>query len=289
MKEEVKISIIIPTYNRAATIGKTIDTFIAQTYKDWEMIVVDDNSKDNTKEVIEEYHKRDARIRYMLNERKKGAQGARNTGILHAQADWVVLFDSDDYVYPKFLERMVTYCVEGNDVITCYAKKIDVKKGPLETLTWGGEGNIESDLLCSEKYVNFDDCIFRKSRLFEIGLLDENCPAFQEFDTHIRLSRVSNYKWVKDVLMDYMWGGGDTMSVNESNNKKGFYYVLLHNQERWKEIAFEAYHSQLLRLFRHAPIRIKYQFIKSDLKVLLDLPNVYYQAAIRLIKRIVKK
>lgn len=284
-----KISIIIPTYNRAATIGKTIDSFIAQTYKDWEMIVVDDHSKDNTKEVIEEYNKRDARIRYMLNERKKGAQGARNTGILHAQADWLVLFDSDDYVYPNFLERMAPLCVEGNDVITCYARKIDVKEGPLEKLTWGGDGNIETDLLRSEKYVNFDDCIFRKAKLYEIGLLDENCPAFQEYDTHIRLSRVSSYKWVQEVLMDYMWGGGDTMSVNMKNNNRGLYYVLQHNKERWKEIAYDAYHAQLLKLYRHAPIRIKWQFIKSDPNVLVDLPNLYYQAAKRLVKRIVKK
>lgn len=289
MENKPNISIIIPTYNRAATIGKTIDTFIAQTYKDWEMIVVDDRSKDNTKEVIEEYHRRDARIRYMLNERKKGAQGARNTGILHAQADWVVLFDSDDYVYPNFLERMVSHCVDGNDVITCYARQVEIKDGSTQINKWGGDGNIELDLLRSEKYVNFDDCIFRKAKLYEIGLLDENCPAFQEFDTHIRLSRVSNYKWVQEVLMDYMWGGGDTMSVNKKNNKRGFYYVLLHNKERWIEIAYDAYHAQLLKLYRHAPIRIKWQFVKSDPKVLVDFPNVYFQAAKRLIKRVVKK
>lgn len=284
-----KISIIIPTYNRAATIGKTIDTFIAQTYKDWEMIVVDDRSKDNTKEVIEEYNKRDARIRYMLNERKKGAQGARNTGILHAQADWLVLFDSDDYVYPNFLERMVPYCVDGIDVITCYARQVNVEDESTETLIWGGEGNIELGLLHSERYVNFDDCVFRKSKLIEIELLDEDCPAYQEYDTHIRLSRIANYKWVKEVLMDYMWGGIDTMSVNMKNNNRGLYYVLMHNQERWKEIAYDSYHAQLLKLYRHAPIQIKWQFIKSDPNVLVDLPNLYYQAAKRLVKRIVKK
>lgn len=282
------ISIIIPTYNRAATIGKTIDTFIAQTFIDWEMIVVDDHSKDNTKEVIDVYHQRDARIQYMLNERKKGAQGARNTGILHAQAEWIVLFDSDDYVYPNFLERMVPYCVDGIDVITCYARQVNVEDESTETLIWGGEGNIELGLLHSERYVNFDDCVFRKSKLIEIELLDEDCPAYQEYDTHIRLSRIANYKWVKEVLMDYMWGGGDTMSVNKKNNKKGFYYVLIYNKDRWKEIAYDAYHAQLLKLFRHAPIRIKWQFVKSDPKVLVDLPNLYYQAAKRLIKRMVK-
>ena len=289
MKNKPNISIIIPTYNRAATIGKTIDTFIAQTYKDWEMIVVDDHSKDNTKEVIDEYHKRDARISYMLNERKKGAQGARNTGILHAQADWVVLFDSDDYVYPNFLERMVSYCVDGNDVITCYARKIDVNEGPLETLLWGGEGNIEWNLMHSENYVNFDDCIFRKSKLFEIGLLDENCPAYQEYDTHIRLSRVSNYKWVKEVLMDYMWGGGDTMSVNQKNNGKGLNYVLWHNHKRWKEIAYDEYHAMLIRLYRSNPLKMRIKFILSDPALLLNVPGIYYQRVKNRIKGLFKK
>ena len=131
--------------------------------------------------------------------------------------------------------------------------------------------------------------MIRKSKLFEIGLLDENCPAYQEFDTHIRLSRVANYILVKEPLLDYLWGGGDSMSVDNTNNKRGFYYVLLHNQERWKEIANDAYHAQLLKLFRLAPIEIKRQFVKSDSKILRDLPNLYYQAAKRFIKRIVKK
>ena len=100
MQQQPPISIIIPTFNRAATIGKTIDSFIAQDYIDWEMLVVDDHSTDNTQEVIDAYNKRDSRIHYLLNERKKGAQGARNTGLLHVKHDWVVLFDSDDFVYP---------------------------------------------------------------------------------------------------------------------------------------------------------------------------------------------
>lgn len=284
-----KISIIVPTYNRAATIGKTIDTFITQTFKDWEMIVVDDLSKDNTREVVEEYNKRDSRINYLLNERKKGAQGARNTGLLHAKEDWVVLFDSDDLAYPNYLETLHAHANSETDVITCYARKVDLSTNDTEIEDWGGDGNVEKALMESEIYVGMDACMIRKSKLFEIGLLDENCPAFQEFDTHIRLSRVANYFWVKEPLLDYLWGGNDTMSVNAKNNQRGFYYVLLHNQKRWKEIAYDAYHAQLMKLFRHAPIKIKWKFIMSDSKILRDLPNLYYQAAKRFAKRILKK
>lgn len=283
------ISIIIPTYNRAAIINKTIDSFIAQDFNDWEMIVVDDHSKDNTKEVIEEYHKRDERISYMLNERKKGAQGARNTGLLHAQADWVVLFDSDDYVYPNFLSTLKTAVDDKTDVVTCYAQIMMQDGSDARVLEWGGEGNIEYGLLTGAHYVNFDDCLFRKSKLFEIGLLDEDCPRYQEYDTHIRLSRVANYKWVKDVLMDYMWGGDDALSKGGTKNLDGRAYVVWHNQARWREVAYDAYFTEVRNLFRRVSPKARHMLIKMEPKVLLALPQIYFEAAVRVIKRKLKR
>ncbi len=288
MVKNPAISIIIPTYNRAYTIGRTIDSFLLQDYNNWEMLVVDDYSTDNTREIIEDFIAKDSRVHYLLNERKKGAQGARNTGILHSNADWIIIFDSDDYAYPAFIKRMVKKIDDKVDVITCYARQVDVNENIANILKWGGEGNIEKDLLDSRTYVNFDDCIFRKKKITEIGLLDEDCPAYQEYDTHIRLSRICNYAWVKEVLLDYMWGGADTMSVNQKNNGKGLRYVLWKNRERWKEIAYQSYHDMLLKQFRHAPLRDKYLFVKSDYKLLLDIPNLYYQVGKRYIKRIQK-
>ena len=89
MKNSPKISIVIPTYNREKLIGRTLDCIVAQTFSDWECFVVDDFSTDNTKNLIDSYVQKDCRFHYMLNERKKGAQGARNTGLYHSRADWV--------------------------------------------------------------------------------------------------------------------------------------------------------------------------------------------------------
>ena len=283
-----QISVIIPTYNRADTVCKTIDSFITQDFKNWEMIVVDDFSKDNTKEVIEEYHRQDARISYMLNERTKGAQGARNTGIVHAKADWVVLFDSDDYVYPNFLSTLYSAIDDKTDVITCYAQIMMQDGSCARILEWGGEGNIEIGLFKGQNYVNFDDCLFRKSKFYEIGLLDEDCPRYQEWDTHIRLSRVANYKWIKEVLMDYIWGGEDALSKDGTKNKDGKAYVVWHNKDRWREVAYDTFFNEVKSLFRRVSSKTRRMLIKMEPKVLLAIPQIYWEAVMRVVKRKLK-
>ena len=271
----MNLTIIIPTYNRATTIGRTIESFIAQNFKDWDMFVVDDHSIDNTKEVVERYHQQDTRINYLLNEQAKGAQGARNTGILHAKSEWVIIFDSDDYVYPDFIEKMIPFCDNPYDVITCYARKVNVQNGETELLKWGGNGNIEKGLFSSEVYVNFDNCIFRKSRLYEIGLLSEDCPAYQELDTHIRLSRFCRYKSVPIVLMDYMWGGADTMSIQSNKNIAGYSYVMLHNCERWKKVEPESFKYRWLTMFRRVDTTTKFKMISAAPTYTFYIPYIY--------------
>lgn len=236
-----EISIIIPTYNRAATIGKTIDTFIAQTFIDWEMIVVDDHSKDNTKEVIDVYHQRDARIQYMLNERKKGAQGARNTGIIHAQADWVCLFDSDDIAYPDYLSKMVVAIEDGVGCIACYLNLIYVGEGRADVAEWADDGYVEKKLMSGKLYVNFVNSIFRKSELVKIGLLDEDCPNYQEYDTHLRLSQNVRYKAVREVLLDYHLGVPDSISVATHKNVIGRIYILCKLAKHWRMTDYSSF------------------------------------------------
>lgn len=274
LEENKSISVVIPTYNRASIIGKTIDSFIAQDYIDWEMLVVDDHSTDNTKDVVETYCKQDERIRYLVNERKKGAQGARNTGIIHASAAWVVLFDSDDYPYPNFLGRMVEKIDDNSDVITCYARKVWVDGSNTTIEEWGGEGNVERLLLKGWAYVNFDDCLFRKTRLFEIGLLDEDCPCMQEWDTHIRLSQTCNYKQIKEALMDYMWGAEDTISYSEKKNKQGQCYVMWHNRKRWKALEYESFYAKARSLFFDVDSKHKVLLIQICPQLLVRLPRM---------------
>ncbi len=102
------ISIITPCYNSVNFISQAIDSVIAQTYTDWEMIVVDDNSRDNSPDIIQEYCRKDARIRYIRTERPSGSPTLpRNIGLKHARGRYIAFLDSDDLWLPTKLEKQL--------------------------------------------------------------------------------------------------------------------------------------------------------------------------------------
>lgn len=96
----MKFSIVIPTYNRAVFLPKAIESVLAQTFADWELIIVDDGSTDNTKDVVSQYG--DSRITYIYQENAERS-AARNNGITHSVGEYVLFLDSDDYYLSNFL------------------------------------------------------------------------------------------------------------------------------------------------------------------------------------------
>lgn len=102
------ISIIIPMYNRESLVGETLDSIKDQTYTDWECIVVDDGSTDNSVQVVKEYAEKDSRFRIMQRpgDRVKGPSACRNIGYEHSIGEYVYFFDSDDILSPEFLQTV---------------------------------------------------------------------------------------------------------------------------------------------------------------------------------------
>ena len=90
------VSIIMPAYNAERYIREAVDSVIVQTHKNWELIIIDDRSSDNTADIAFEYHRLDPRIRLIKNEDNLGAAGSRNRGLDEASGDFVALLDADD-------------------------------------------------------------------------------------------------------------------------------------------------------------------------------------------------
>ena len=103
-----KVSVIIPTYNRAEYLPDAIDSVLAQTFRDFEVIIIDDGSTDNTREIIEKYIKRYPQIIRPFYQMNSGASVARNKGIEEARGEYIAFLDSDDVWLSKKLERQVS-------------------------------------------------------------------------------------------------------------------------------------------------------------------------------------
>ncbi|GGH66071.1 glycosyltransferase family 2 protein [Rothia aerolata] len=116
-----RTSIIMPVYNTAQDVTRAIDSVLAQTDPDFELIVINDRSPDNADSVISRHlaQKSDPRVRYILNEENLGLAATRNRGIAEARGQWLAYLDSDDAFQPNFLETMHAYATEGIDVVTC--------------------------------------------------------------------------------------------------------------------------------------------------------------------------
>ena len=120
------VSIIMPSYNTAAYIKETINSVISQTYQQWELIIVDDCSTDNTDEIVDSFLK-DPRIRYMKNERNSGAAVSRNRAIREARGKWIAFLDSDDLWMSEKLEKQIAF-MKRNEYSFSYTsyEEIDV-------------------------------------------------------------------------------------------------------------------------------------------------------------------
>lgn len=118
---EKLVSIITPTYNCAKFIARTIDSVQAQTYTNWEMIIVDDRSRDNTKEIVETYIKNDPRIQYHLLDTNSGAAVARTTAMSLAKGSYMAFLDSDDIWMPDKLERQIKWMNDNGHAFSCTA------------------------------------------------------------------------------------------------------------------------------------------------------------------------
>lgn len=114
MKKEYLVSIITPNYNCARFISMTIESVLAQTYSNWEMIIVDDCSTDGSYEIALNYAKNDKRINVLKNDNNSGAAFSRNRAIQVAKGDFIAFLDSDDLWYPEKIEKQLLFMENNN-------------------------------------------------------------------------------------------------------------------------------------------------------------------------------
>jgi glycosyltransferase involved in cell wall biosynthesis len=202
-----RVSVVVPAWNAASFIEKTLATVAAQTFRDFELIVVDDGSADATKEVVDRFLRNNGlRGRCVRQENRKIA-GARNTGIREAEADLVAFLDHDDLWFPQKLERVLAeFDAHPEADLVCHQENV-VKDGVFLRVTRNGpwSEDMYERLLFEGNALSPSAVTVKKAKLLEAGLFRE-APEFntvEDYDLWMRLARISRFRFLDAVLGEY--------------------------------------------------------------------------------------
>ncbi|HWI91079.1 MAG TPA: glycosyltransferase [Flavisolibacter sp.] len=204
MKRMIKVSVIIPVFNSAHLIEKTIQSILKQQFQDWEMIIVDDGSMDNIGEVIGSFIKKNERIKF-YQQQNAGASAARNTGIKNAKNEWLLFLDADDWIREDYFEKMVAVLINDPtiDVVHCGWTRVS-KSGAAGKGNFGGE---QSDMFPSlAHYCPFaiHSCIVRKGIVERVGGFDTSFKTCGDWDLWQRVARTgAKFRMVKETMAFY--------------------------------------------------------------------------------------
>ena len=180
------VSVIIPTYNRARVIKEAIDSVLNQEYENYELIVVDDGSTDNTGEILKAYGSDIC----VLRQENKGVSAARNRGVAKAKGGFIAFLDSDDLWLPEKLTTQINFLKSNPEALICQTEEIWIRKGkrvnPKKRHSkFSGMIFEQSLVLC---IVSPSAVMMRKSLFEMVGLFDENLPACEDYDLWLRIS-----------------------------------------------------------------------------------------------------
>jgi glycosyltransferase involved in cell wall biosynthesis len=206
----MKISVIIPTWNRSSYLARALESVLAQSVLPYEVIVVDDGSTDNSREII----KRNFRgVRYLYQE-NRGVSSARNTGILAARGDWIALLDSDDRWEPHKLECQQRALQAHPDGIMCHSNETWVRNGkrvnPMNKHAKRGGLIFRHCLpLCA---ISPSAAVIKRGLFDEIGLFDEALPACEDYDLWLRICAVYPVLYLDEPLLIKYGGHADQLS-----------------------------------------------------------------------------
>ena len=207
------ISVIIPTYNHAHFLSKAIDSVRRQTFTEWELIVVNNYSEDDTTAVVASFS--DPRIR-LENFRNNGIIAAsRNHGIALAHGDYIAFLDSDDEWYPEKLDRCVAMLAEGNDLV-CHGETWVRNGGAFRKVSYGPKGTLDYySLLFERNFLSTSAVTVRKSCLDKVdGFSEDSVFAMvEDYELWLKLSSAGfRFAFVEEILGEF--------NIHKANNSR---------------------------------------------------------------------
>lgn len=180
------VSVIITAYNHAKYLPDSINSVLIQTYKEIEVVVVDDGSTDDTEKVVADY----SSVKY-IKQQSKGLAAARNTGIFNSEGDFLAFLDADDLLYPNAIYGNLRYFKQHAECafISGWHDRINENKKLIETYESPQPVSDHYNALLQGNYVGMHAAVMYRKEIFDYFLFDETLPACEDYDLYLRIAR----------------------------------------------------------------------------------------------------
>lgn len=232
------VSVIMPTYNCAEFIAETINSINAQTYKHWELIIVDDKSTDNTKEVVERYQKEHENILYHCLENNSGAAVARTEAMKLANGQYMAFCDSDDIWYPEKLEKQLKFMQKNGHAFSCTAyEQIDEEGKKLGVV-------LKPKQKCDYNRLLLDCPVGNSTVMYDVSVMGK-------FEVPNIRKRNDDALWLQMLKKEkYIWGISETLmgyrirsnSISSNKLKVIKYHWILYRDIEHLSVLRSAFH-----------------------------------------------
>ncbi len=212
-----KISVLMPVYNTSKYISKTLDSVLAQTFTDFEIITVDDGSTDNSMEILKSYSVKDSRVKVFQNEGNRGVSYSLNHALRHTSAPLVVRMDSDDIMVKDRLEKQYAYMQQNPDCVVLGGQEIYIDENDEIT------GNTRYPLTDTEikrKFFQFQPIadptsMYNRAKIpSEVFYFDESLTVAEGLDLYFRLFKYGKFANLEDPIVLYRQRQGSLFSTD---------------------------------------------------------------------------
>lgn len=259
--EEKYVSIVLPTYNRAHSILKSVESILRQTYPYWELLVIDDGSTDNTKEIIADIAASDTRVRYFGQLQNRGVSAARNEGIRLAQYEYIAFQDSDDIWKEDKLQKQMRIFEDNPEVGMVYCSYEGIKADGTRVVVPDvsvGVQNLQGrmyDRLLLGNVIGGPTAVIRKDCLekcqVEGQYFDENLTCLEDWELFLRIARHSELGFAAEPLLT-----ADIHEGGVSSRVGGYFHarcvmVARHKEALLKYGIFNQAVEQILMMAKH--------------------------------------
>lgn len=250
------VSVVMPAYNHAKFITEAIESVLNQTYKNFELIIIDNYSTDNTEEIVRSYSVADSRIRYQKFRNNGIIAASRNIGIKTAVGAYVAFIDSDDFWFPDKLEKVVHFFTQFPDIdLVCHDENYisGTNKNFIKAQRYGPYKKYE-DLLFKGNSLSTSAVVVRRSKLLEAGLFseDENFVTAEDYELWLRLSKTCKIAYLHEVLGNWRIHEA-SLSGNTERHIASVLNAVNYHFAQWPQSSF--YYKYLMNKRRGAIVR----------------------------------